>query len=193
MTDDVIAVEYELTPEEWVAAAADHSWKSDLTQKALRQIRMAFGIVWTLLALLTLVGGNVLGAVVWAVAGAVWTAILPSLTRWSQRRQLGKVSMKGLAHGTFGPHRVELRDEGILDFTPEYEWLIRWSAIDGVKEVDGNFLVYTGPNAFLPIPSSAFRDARTVRAFGDRFFRLMHAAHGADLPPASPDDPQAEE
>jgi hypothetical protein len=87
----------------------------------------------------------------------------------------------GIANGMFGHHRVELRAEGVLDVTSGYEWMTRWTAIDRVEEVNGTFLVYTGPNAFLPIPSSAFPDADTLRAFGDRFYGSLERSGTAPV------------
>ncbi len=82
----------------------------------------------------------------------------------------------GITNGLFGPHRVELRDEGVLDSTTGYEWLTRWSSIERVEEANGTFMIYSGPNAFLPIPASAFRDSTILRAFGDRFFACLNDA-----------------
>lgn len=48
-------------------------------------------------------------------------------------------------------------------------------------------MIYSGPNAFLPIPSSAFRDSATLRAFADRFFGcLSRARTGGPLPNPGP-------
>lgn len=173
----VVAIEFELTPEDWTTACASHSWNSELTQKAIRKTRTLFAGAWSVLALMQLLAGSALGALGWAVGGVVWVAMLPSLVRWSHRRQLKKISLHGIANGTFGPHRVELREDGILDSTSGYDWLLKWSAIERIEEADGEFLIYLGPNSFLPIPASAFRDREMLRAFGDRFFQGLAAAN----------------
>jgi len=70
----------------------------------------------------------------------------------------------------------------MLDATEGYDWLTRWSAIDRVEESEGAFLVYTGPNACLPIPHSAFRDSATLRRFADAFYRLRQSGGHGVLP-----------
>ena len=56
--------------------------------------------------------------------------------------------------------------------------------------MDGSFLIYSGANSFLTIPSSAFPDTETLRAFGDHFFQLAgrtrEVAGGtrAEIPPS---------
>ena len=107
-----------------------------------------------------------------AFIGVLMVAVLKPLVRHSQKRQIAKVTDLGLINGIFGHHRVELREEGILNSTSEYDWLVQWSAIEDIKESDGSFLIYSGANSFLTIPSSAFSDTETLRAFGDRLFQL---------------------
>ena len=185
---EVVAVEFEFTPEDWARANATHSWNSELTKKALKQIQALFATIVALMALLLLLGGSAFGAVAMLVSGALLVGLLKPLVRHSQRRQIKKVADLGLINGIFGPHRVELRDEGILDSTTGYEWLVRWGAIEDIKESEGSFLIYSGANSFLTVPSSAFPDRETLRAFGDRFFqRLSHVE--ATLPPSGEGEP----
>ena len=179
---DVVAVEFEFTPEDWATANATHSWNSELTKKALKQMQVLFGLIVGLMALLMLLGGSAVGALAMLLAGALLVGVLRPLVRHSQRRHIKKVADLGLINGIFGPHRVELRDEGILDSTSGYEWLVRWSAIEDIRESDGSFLIYSGANSFLTIPSSAFPDTETLRTFGDRFFQRLSQVETTLLP-----------
>lgn len=194
MTDaDPIAAEFEFefTPEDWARANATHSWNSELTKKALTQMQILFAAIVGLMSLLLLIGGtSVIGPLAMVLTGALLVGALKPLVRHSQKRQLKKVADVGLINGIFGHHRVELREEGILNSTSGYDWLVKWSAIEDIRESDGSFLIYSGANSFLTIPSSAFPDTETLRAFGDRFFQLAgrtrEVAGGtrADIPPS---------
>lgn len=111
----------------------------------------------------------------WVLAGAGAMAFMNPALRAGRRAQTRKYAESGIANGMFGPHRVELRPEGMLDATEGYEWLTRWSAIERVEEGEGAFLVYTGPNALLPIPHTAFPDSSSLRRFSDAFFTLRES------------------
>lgn len=171
MTSDVVAVEYELTREDWVAAVARYIQRSGTSRRALRAFRLAFGLAVATLALLLLWDGALAGAIIAALFGAGWVAATPSVTRWSQRRQLRRIADEGVANGTFGRHRVVLTDEGILDSAEGFDWLIHWDAVERVEDGGNALLVYNGLHSFLAIPLHAFPDRATFEAFSDRFFR----------------------
>jgi hypothetical protein len=184
---EVIGVDFELTPEEWVEVGMQHSWRSKPLRQARRTVRGLLVAIFVLLALLGLVQGSTLVAVTWLLGGAVVVAALDPLLRGSQRNQLRKLAATGIANGTFGPHRVELTPAGMLDSTSGYDWLTRWPAIERVEEGEGAFLIYTGPNACLPIPHSAFRDAPALRRFADAFYALREqGTRGVDGAGGSP-------
>jgi hypothetical protein len=166
------SVEFELTPEEWVEASLQHSETQPQIRKATRTVRILFATLVVLAALISLLDGASTAALTWLLVGGVVMAMLGPLLRSSRRKHIREYAATGIANGMFGPHRVELRPEGMLDVTEGYEWLTRWSAIERVEEGEGAFLVYTGPNALLPIPHSAFRDAASLRRFSDAFFAL---------------------
>jgi YcxB-like protein len=179
---DPVAVEFELTPEEWIEANVQHSTRSAMFKAAKRRVRIMFGLLLVLLALLGYTMGSATVALTWLVAGGVGLAVLgPALDR-SQRRQLKRFADEGIGAGMFGRHRVELRPEGVLDSTDGYEWLARWPSIERVEEGDGAFLIYSGPNRFLLIPHSAFPDSATVRHFADTFYALRERARAPRLP-----------
>jgi hypothetical protein len=183
-TGVVVGVSFELTPEEWVEVSLEHTARSEFVRAAMRRIRGLYGAIVGLGALLAVLGGSPPYALVVLLAGGLAFAFLEPSVRRARRNQFAQFAEKGIANGMFGPHRVELRPEGMLDATEGYEWLTRWSAIDRVEEGEGAFLIYTGPNAFLPIPHSAFRDSATLRRFSETFFsrleagRALGAAHG---------------
>lgn len=177
-----VAVEFELTPEDWVEVSLHHSWRSKPLGEARRTVRLLLVAIFALLMVLFLLLGSTALAVTVLFAGGVLLAALDPLLRSSQRSQLRKVAAAGLAHGTFGRHRVELRPEGMLDVTEAYQWLTRWPAIDRVEEGQGAFLIYTGPNALLPIPHSAFRDGSSLRRFSEAFYRLRDRGLEESLP-----------
>ena len=179
---DWVAVEFELTPEDWVELSLEHAWRSKSLAEARRMVRLLLIAIFVLLMVLFLLQGSSALAVTVLFAGGLLLAVLDPLLRRSQRGQLRKVAAAGLAHGTFGPHRVELRPEGMVDVTDSYQWLTRWPAIDRVEEGDGAFLIYTGPNALLPIPHSAFRDGASLRQFSEAFYRLKEGGRGKALP-----------
>ena len=167
-----VSVEFELTPEEWVEVSVQHSSTSPQVRTAMRNVTILFGALIVLAVLISLLDGAATAAVIWLAAGSIVMAMMNPLLRSSRRRQLRQYAESGIANGMFGPHRVELSPEGMLDSTEGYEWLTRWSAIERVEEGEGAFLVYTGPNALLPIPHSAFRDSASLRSFSDAFHAL---------------------
>lgn len=171
-----VAVEFELTPEEWIEAQAVHLESLPMVTRAIRTVQGLFLAITVLLGVLELLQGQALLAGLSVALGLAVTPFLPALMRHSQRRQLTKVATRGLAHGTFGPHRLELREEGMLDVTSGYEWLTRWEAIDRVEQAENLFLIYTGPQAYLPVPVSAFPDSAALREFSDAFFARVGEA-----------------
>lgn len=189
---DIIAVEFELTPEDWIEVQMEHSARSAIFKEGKRRVRVTLAALLVLLALLGYLMGSVTVAVTWLLAGGVLLALLGPLVDRSQRKQLRRFADEGIGMGMFGRHRVELRPEGVLDSTTGYEWLQRWPSIDRVEEGEGAFLLYSGPNRFLPIPHSAFPDSETLRRFADTFYRLRDGAEG-QLPGAAPavDDEEA--
>lgn len=172
---DVVVVDFELTPEEWVEVSLEHTARSRFVRKAMRQVRGLYGAIIALGALLAILGGSASYALLILLAGGLAFAFLEPTVRRARRKQFVQFAETGIANGMFGPHRVELRPEGMADSTEGYEWLTRWSAIDRVEETEGAFLIYTGANAFLPIPHSAFRDSETLRRFSETFFARLEA------------------
>jgi hypothetical protein len=170
------AVEFEFTPEDWESVNADHLSRSPLQKKALRQAQTVFVAGFGLMGVLSLLAGLGFMALVWAIGGLSMGALIGPIHRSSQRKALRKLGVDGVANGTFGPHRVEVRSDGLVDRTPDSEWVVRWHAIERVTEHDGTLLVYNGPNSFLPIPRTAFRDSETLRSFADGFYRRLNAA-----------------
>ena len=183
--DALVSVEFELTPEEWIEVSIQHSSQSPQVREATRTVKVLFGALIVLAALISLLDGALTGAVIWLAAGSVVLSMMNPLLRSSRRKQITQYAETGIANGMFGPHRVELGPEGMLDRTEGYEWLTRWSAIERVEEGDGAFLVYTGPNSLLPIPHSAFRDSASLRSFSDAFYALRERAAAELLPAGS--------
>lgn len=184
----IVAVEFELTPEDWIEVQMEHSTRSALLKEGKRRVRVTLAALLVLLALLGYVMGSVTVAVTWLLAGGVLLGLLGPLIDRSQRKQLERFAREGIGMGMFGRHRVELRPEGMLDSTVGYEWLARWPSIDRVEEGEGAFLIYSGPNRFLPIPHSAFPDSDTLRSFADTFYRLKEGAPAPSLPRAAAGD-----
>lgn len=171
MSQIAIAVaEFELTPEDWEEVNAAHLFDSTLHHELVRKARVIFFALFMTLALLLVLLGWPTGAIMFATAGLVLPFFVAPMHRRAQRRALRKLTRQGIAHGTFGHHRVEVRDEGLFHATHAYESLFRWHAIDRVTEKGGNFFVYIGPNAFLPIPATAFPDSDSLRRFADAFY-----------------------
>ncbi|MGD8287741.1 MAG: YcxB family protein [Gemmatimonadota bacterium] len=167
-----VTVEFELTPEEWVDVSMQHAATQPQLVKAVRNMRIAFALLMLALAALFFLGGMPMAGYVFLIAALFMSATLGPMIRSSQRKRTLDYARTGIANGMFGPHRVELRPEGMLDVTDGYEWLTRWSAIERVEEGEAAFLVYTGPNSLLPIPHSAFRDSESLRRFSHAFFAL---------------------
>lgn len=179
--DEPVVVEFQLTPEEWVEVSLQHSAQQPQIVRATRSVRRSFVLITVLLAVLFFMNGLAGAGYVFLIASIVGTAVLGPLIRSSQRKRTLEYARSGIQNGMFGPHRVELRPEGMLDCTEGYEWLTRWSAIDRVEEGEGAFLVYTGPNALLPIPHSAFPDSESLRRFSHAFFAFRKAAETGRL------------
>lgn len=175
-----VSVRFQLTPEDWTEACAVHYLGTEETRKAVRQVRILFLLSGGLGVLLGLLGGPLSTVVLWALFGFGGATVFPRLLRRTQRRQLRKMSRAGILNGMFGLHRVELREDGILNSTSGYEMLVRWPSVEKVEETEGMFMVYTGPHSFLIIPTSAFVDLETTRAFADAFYRRVSGARQAD-------------
>jgi len=174
-SDDRVSVEFELTPEDWVEAAMEHAARSPMAQLAKRNVQVLFAALVAVGALLSLVSGFTSGALIWLLAGGLAFTLVRPLIRSTRRKQFGQFAEGGIANGMFGPHRVELTADGMLDSTGGYEWLTRWSAIESVEEGEGAFHIYTGRDSFLPIPYTAFPDSVTLRRFGDTFYQRLAA------------------
>lgn len=175
MTDEIVAIEFELTPEEWAEASLAHAMKSPLLKEATRRVQVLFAIIVVCLAVLGALEGSTGLAVTFLLAGAVAMAFMGPALRSGRRRQTLKYARDGIANGTFGHHRIELRPEGILDRTEGYEWLTYWASIDRVEEIEGSFAIYTGPNAVVIVPHTAFPDSASLRRFSETFFALREA------------------
>lgn len=187
-SDPIVAVEFELTPEDWIEVQLQHATRSAMFKEAKRKVRVSFATLLLLLALLGYLMGSTTVALVWLLGGALGFATLGSLVERSQRKQLERFAREGIGMGMFGRHRVELRPDGMVDSTAGYEWLSRWPSIDRVEEGEGAFLIYSGPNRFLPIPHSAFPDSDTLRRFADTFYRLKEGGAADRLPGAGKDE-----
>jgi hypothetical protein len=181
MATEPVVIEFELTPEDWVEVSMHHSEKSPQIQGAMRNVRILFGALIVLAALISLLDGGTTGAMIWLIAGAVVMAVMTPTLRAGRRRQVKQYAESGIANGMFGPHRVELRPDGMVDRTNGYEWLTYWSSIERVEEGDGSFLIYTGTNALLPIPHTAFPDAASLRRFSEAFYSLREAERARRL------------
>jgi hypothetical protein len=175
-----VAIEFELTPEEWVEVSLQHSSRSPQVIEATRRVRILFGALVLLATLISLLDGALTAAFVWLVVGLVVMAVMAPALRAGRRRQVRRYAQSGIQNGMFGRHRIELRAEGIMDSTEGYDWLAKWSAIERVEEGEGSFLIYTGPNALLPIPHTAFRDPAELRRFSDAFHALREADRQID-------------
>lgn len=174
-------VDFEITPEDWEEVNAEHVFASPIYREATRSVRVIVGLLVLTLAVLTFVLGSSSTAFFFLLAAPPLVAGVGPLTRSSQRESLRKLARQGIGNGIFGSHRVEVRPEGLFHATDAYECLLRWHSIERVEEMAGHFFVYTGPNAFLPIPVTAFRDAESLRDFADAFQARMAAAKA--LPP----------
>ncbi len=169
----VPSVEYELTPEDWEAVNAAHIFESPVYVEAARKTRVVGGLLFATLSAYCFLAGAATGGVLFAVAGPPFVYFVGPLMRKSQLASLRKMRRQGISNGLFGRHRIEVREDGLYHATDAYETLIRWHAIDDVKQKDDHFFVYTGPNAFVPIPVTAFPDAERMRAFSHAFHERM--------------------
>ncbi|MEM7415629.1 MAG: YcxB family protein [Gemmatimonadota bacterium] len=183
---DVPSVDFELTPEEWEDVNAAHLFASSHYDELISNARKVGALLFATLSALCFLMGFTLGAVLFAVSLAPFVYLVGPMQRQAQRKALAKLSQEGVAHGLFGHHRVEVREDGLFHRSSAMETLIRWHAVDEVVEREGHFFVYTGANSFLPIPVTAFSDSDQLRAFSEGFHRhLAHAREGARLAPPS--------
>ena len=188
MTPGGPAVEFEITPEDWERVNAEHVFANPLFHQTTKNLRIVVALLFLTLATLTAVLGSSSAAFFFLVATPLMVAGVGPLTRHSQMNSLRKLTEQGISAGIFGAHRVEVRPDGLFHETEAFESLLRWHAIERVEEIAGHFFVYTGPNAFLPIPVTAFRDSETLRDFADAFQeRMANARPPERLPPTRPD------
>ena len=176
MTDQPkVVAEFELTPEDWEEMNAYHLFDSEIQREALRKVRILGVLIFVLAALLNLLSGWVTGGVIFGAMSLVFPIMLGPMQQRANKQTLKKMTREGIANGMFGRHRIEIRDEGLFHATDTYESLFRWHGIDRVKERDGNVLIYIGPNAFLPVPSTAFSDSARLRAFASAFYEGLES------------------
>lgn len=173
------SVTFEFTPEDWVAVSVRHYASSGEVRSAERTVLGLFVAIVVLVALLSLINGSSFMALTSLLLGGVAAALVPPLLRAGRKKQFTRFAEAGITNGLFGTHLVELREDGILNVTDGYEWLVRWSAVEKVDEGEGSFLVYNGPNSFMVIPHSAFRDSESLRRFADVFYERSRAAKDA--------------
>lgn len=165
---------YELTPEDWEDVNAAHLFASDLHKEALKNGRIAGALLFATLAVFSLLLDFTLGTFMFGATALVFPALAGPIQRHAQRRALRKVGEEGIANGMFGLHRVELREEGFYHATSHFESTFRWHAVEDVKEVGDHFFIYMGPNAFVPVPITAFPDSESLRGFADAFFEHLN-------------------
>ena len=190
---EAVSLEFELTPEEWVAAQGAHQ---DLVHMRRGDVQRLQTIAGTALGVISVAGlfmGLWLTSVIWAAIGFVYLRGIPRQVRKQTRLQLSRTAREGVVQGLFGRHRIELREEGLVDITDGYETVVRWGTIEGVEHTGGLFMIYTGPNSFVPIPDSAFRDSAELRAFSDAFHTLRGLHAEGALDPAGRDSIEAPE
>jgi len=182
-----LTIEFELTPEEWVETVLAHLRKDRDTRKTTRVGQLLLGFILAMLSLSALLGGSLYEIPYLVAAFSFAILAFPVTVRFLNKRQLGRMARRGTSNGTFGPHRIRLTPEGMLDETTGYSLLTRWSAIERVDQSEHVLMVYLGPQAFVPIPVSAFRDSDQLRRFSDRFFTEVNAAKGSTttLPPVT--------
>ena len=169
---EAVTLEYDLTPEEWVAAMGVHQDSLHERRGDVKRLQTITGSVLGVVAVGAWWMGMWFTAGVWAAISLAYVHSIPRQLKRQTRIHLGKTAREGIIDGLFGTHRIELREEGIADITSGYETVIRWGAVEGVDHQDGLFIIHVGPNALIPIPDSAFGGPDELRAFSDAFYTL---------------------
>lgn len=206
--DAVPAADFELTPEDWEEVNAVHLMGTSLFAEQVSSTRTLVFLLFTILATLMLVMGSTLGAVLFGATAVIAPLLVGPLQEKGQRQALKKMGEQGIGAGTFGHHRIEVRDEGLYHRTSAFEVLMRWHAIQDVKDQGDHLFVYTGTHAFIPIPTTAFPDQASFRRFADAFMAKALGSRGepgmlpdaaspttatsADATHPSPGDPEGE-
>jgi len=176
--ESLAAAEFEITPEDWEEVNAVHLFDGPLHGELVRNARAVSFLLFVALSALTLLLGWPFGSVLFLAAGLVVPVFVGPLQESAQRNALRKLGKQGVSNGTFGHHRVEVREDGLFHQTDAFDVLVRWHAIDEVKERADYIFIYTGPNAFLPIPVTAFPDSASLRTFADAFFSGVAKGRG---------------
>ena len=154
-------VEFNLSPSDYVAFSLYHNAHDPGIQKNMRTWRFGLPVLWLAIMLLpvALFGGPFSsGNIVWLVGAVLWFAFVPSLLRWSVRRNAARYYQRGLANGQIGLHRFELTDTGIRDSTPVSDLHVAWAAVDRIAEGEEHLFVYVGPHAAHILPKAALGD-----------------------------------
>lgn len=177
--DTVPAAEFHLTPEDWEEVNAVHLLGTSLYAEQVRSARtLVFALFMTLAVLMVMVGSS-LGAVLFAATSLIAPFLVGPIQEKAQRQSLKKMGEEGVSNGTFGHHRIEVREEGLFHETSAYQILMRWHAIEDVKDRGDYLFVHTGTHSFIPIPNTAFPDTAAFRHFADAFMKkTLDARHG---------------
>ncbi|MGD8322520.1 MAG: YcxB family protein [Gemmatimonadota bacterium] len=177
-SEPLAVAEFQITPEEWVAVSAERLWNMDVHRSARRKQQWIWGGMAAVGGVLFVLMDAASAGVILAVVFGVMIALVPKRYRAALEKALTRNARTGIAPGVFGPHRLEVRAEGLRDVTPSYETLWRWSTVQGVDEIAGTFVIRVGPLANLILPSSAFRDSSTLRSFADAFYARLQGEEG---------------
>lgn len=115
--------------------------------------------------------GHWQGAVVSALLGlAGWVAVFPLVLvpfAWLQTKKLASAQ---------GERRVALTADGVRAVGASYDVSLAWANVRAVNRWLGMILIWSGPQAAIFVPASAFADHETAQAFYERAVSHWQAA-----------------
>jgi hypothetical protein len=187
LNDEVPAADFHLTPEDWEEVNAVHLLGTSLYAEQVRSAKTLVFLLFVILGVLMVMVGSPLGAILFGATSLIAPLLVGPLQEKAQRQSLKKMGEEGISNGTFGHHRIEVREEGLFHETSAYQILMRWHAIEDVKDRGDYLFVHTGTHSFIPIPTTAFPDTAAFRQFADAFMKkTLDARHGR--PALSPEE-----
>jgi hypothetical protein len=170
---EAIALDFELTPEDYAEFWSFHSQRSPFLRRSRRKSQFIVPAVWLGIAAL---GGISAGDSVWVALSILWIAGVPAYVRWCTRQGAKRIAEQGVGRGCIGPHRLVIDARGVMDSTPFFESRLFWTAIEEVVDAPRQVLLYTGAHAALIIPKRAFASELAVGGFVEGMNDLKEAA-----------------
>jgi hypothetical protein len=170
--DGEMTAEYELGLDDWDAFEADFLRHSKAARWRIRGLQLALlGFAGLVLAQGLRASRPLPDVLVATGVLAAISLFAPSAGRWVTRKIRQSAAQAGKNRGAYGRQRCELTRDYIRLKNSAGDVKIDWSAIVRVSPTRGHLFIYLSRQSGFIVPTRAFRDEATLRAFTDEVLR----------------------